>query len=92
MPLGDERRSKKESDGSIFFHFQFNEKCKRTCVVPKVKQKNQDKRSANKNGFHDIGAFFFEVNENFIWPEHVPPDMSFLFLIKSRENYFCIQL
>lgn len=31
MPLGDERRSRKESDGSVFFHFQFNKKCRLTC-------------------------------------------------------------
>ena len=24
MPLGDERRSEKGPDGSVFFHFQFN--------------------------------------------------------------------
>ena len=41
MPLGDERRSKKGPDGSIFFHFQFNKNAGRSRLCKIWKSKNR---------------------------------------------------
>jgi len=59
MPLGDERRSRKESDGSIFFHFQFNKNAGWLRGGATVKRKTLVESGANKGGFCDTCFGFF---------------------------------